>query len=182
MKRNAFAGLVFAGVIHSAVAAVAEPAGISDALRAPPDEQPAFVLNAQGAQIYVCKARSDDPGVYGWVFVAPEATLLEKGEKVGHHGSGPIWESASDGSSVKGAVRQRQDGGAGNIPWLLLSGTPSGAGRFAGVTSIQRVATRGGTEPGTQCDAAMAGREAQVEYTADYFFYKRRDTSKPAGY
>jgi hypothetical protein len=76
---------------------------------------------------------------------------------------------------VKGAVRERQDGGAGNIPWLLLAGTPSeGVGRFAGVTSIQRVATRGGAEPTTPCDASKSGQEARVNYTADYYFYKRK--------
>jgi hypothetical protein len=72
-------------------------------------------------------------------------------------------------------VRERQDGGAGNIPWLLLAATPSGAdGRFAGVTSIQRVATRGGVEPSSGCDASKAGQEARVPYAADYYFYKRK--------
>ena len=45
---------------------------------------------------------------------------------------------------MKGAARRGQDGGAGNIPWLMLAGTPSGAGRFSGVTSIVRAATKGG--------------------------------------
>jgi hypothetical protein len=80
-----------------------------------------------------------------------------------------------DGSSVKGAVRERQDGGYGNIPLLLLGGTPAPKeGKFAGVTSIQRVATRGGTEPSTKCDASNVGKEMRVPYTADYYFYKRK--------
>ena len=118
---------------------------------------------------------SKDPNEYAWSFVAPEATLSEGGTTVGRHYAGPTWESSSDRSGVKGAVRERQDGGAGNIPWLLLSATSSGSeGRFAGVTSIQRVATKGGVEPTEPCDASKSGQEARVPYTADYYFYKRK--------
>src|SRR4249920_4190519 len=132
-------------------------------------EKAAFVLNAQGVQIYACKPSPKDPSAYAWTFVAPEATLLEGGEMVGRHYAGPTWESSSDRSSVKGSVRERQDGGAGNIPWLLLAATPAEVpGRFAGVTRIERVATHGGVEPAEGCDASNAGREARVPYTADY--------------
>jgi hypothetical protein len=175
MTRHAIPALAFATAIPCALAAIAEPASISTALRAPAGEQPEFVLNAQGVQIYACKPRADYPGTYGWAFVAPEATLLEGGKPVGQHGAGPTWKSSSDGSSVKAAARERQDGGAGNIPWLLLAATSSeGNGRFSGVTSVQRVATRGGAEPQTPCDASRAGEEARVQYTADYYFYKRK--------
>jgi hypothetical protein len=72
-------------------------------------------------------------------------------------------------------VRERQDGGAGNIPWLLLAATPSGSdGRFAKITSIQRVATQGGTEPAETCDASKVLQEKRVPYTADYYFYTRK--------
>lgn len=176
MNKHALPVLILTATVHlAAAAAVAEPAGISAALRAPAGEQPDFMLNARGVQVYVCKPRAADPYAYQWTFVAPEATLLEGDKIVGHHGAGPMWESVSDHSSVKGAARERQDGGAGNIPWLLLAGTSSeGAGRFAGVTSIQRVATRGGAEPTTPCEASMSGQEARVNYTADYYFYKQK--------
>jgi hypothetical protein len=157
------------------VAAMTEPSGISDKLRASGDEQVAFVLNAQGVQIYACKPSPKDPYAYAWSFVAPEATLAEGGATVGRHFAGPTWESSSDRSSVKAAVRERQDGGSGNIPWLLLGATPAGSdGKFANVTNIQRVATRGGVEPTEQCDAAKVGQEVRVPYTADYYFYKRK--------
>ena len=176
MNRHAFPALILTAAVHyAAAAALAEPPGISAALRAPAGEQPDFMLNARGVQIYVCKQHGTDVYDYQWAFVAPEATLLESGKIVGHHGAGPIWESVSDHSKVKGTVRERQDGGAGNIPWLLLAGTPSeGAGRFAGVTSIQRVATRGGAEPAAPCDMSRSGQEARVDYTADYYFYKQK--------
>lgn len=157
------------------LAAIGEPTGISPQLRPPADERPAFRLNAQGFQVYSCKQRANDPHSYAWSFVAPEATLLEAGASVGRHYAGPTWESTSDRSSVKGALRERQDGGAGNIPWLLMAATPAASeGRFAGITSIQRVATRGGVEPTEACDASRAGQEARVPYTADYYFYSRR--------
>jgi hypothetical protein len=156
-------------------AVAAEPAGVSDKLGPAADEKLAFVLNAQGMQIYACKPTAKDPNAYAWAFVAPEATLLEKGVTVGRHYAGPTWESSSDRSSVKGAVRERQDGGTGNIPWLLLAATPAEAdGMFAKVTSIQRLATRGGVEPTEVCNEANAGKEVRVPYTADYYFYKRK--------
>jgi len=155
-----------------AAAALAEPPGISPELR-PAGEQPAFVLKAAGVQIYTCKA-SPNGYEHKWTFVAPEATLTEGGAIVGRHGAGPTWESTSDRSSVKGAVKQKQDGGAGNIAWLWLAATPNGSdGKFAGVTSVLRVATKGGVEPSGGCDASHAGQEARVPYTADYYFYKR---------
>jgi hypothetical protein len=175
MNRHLLPMLTLAAAIPCAIAAVAEPAGISAALRAPDGEQADFVLQAQGVQIYACKPKTGDPYAYQWAFVAPEATLVEGGATIGRHGAGPTWESTSDRSSVKGAVRQRQDGGAGNIPWLLLAATSSeGTGKFAGVTSVQRVATKGGVEPVGGCDASKAEQEVRVPYTADYYFYKRK--------
>ena len=175
MNRQLFAVLALALAVPGALAAVAEPAGISAALRAPAGEEAAFVLQAQGVQIYACRPKADDSAAYQWAFVAPEAALTESGASIGTHGAGPTWESTSDRSGVKGAVKQRQDGGAGNIPWLLLAGSATeGSGKFAGVTSIQRVATKGGVEPAEACDASKVGQEARVPYTADYYFYKRR--------
>jgi len=159
----------------AANAPIAEPAGISNELRVSADEQLDFVLKAHGAQVYVCKMRDDDRKSYRWTFIAPQARLLEGGETVAYHGAGPVWESARDGSSVKGAVRAKQDAGTGNLPWLLLQATVTeGTGKFSRVSSIQRVATHGGTEPGATCDAQRSGQEAHVKYTADYYFYRRR--------
>jgi hypothetical protein len=153
--------------------AIPEPNGLSPAMRAPSGESAAFVLAAEGMQIYTCKPKAGDATAFQWTFVAPEATLRDGGRTVGHHGAGPVWESDSDRSSVKGSVVQKQDGGSGNIPWLLLKGAPSeGGGVFAGVTSIQRVNTKGGVEPSTGCDASHSGEESRVPYTADYYFYK----------
>jgi hypothetical protein len=175
MMRLAATVLMTIAGVPPVLAAVAEPPGISTALRPSADEQADFVLAAQGVQIYACRPKANEGNEFAWVFVAPEATLTEGGATVGRHFGGPTWEVSSDRSSVKGVLRQRQDGGAGNIPWLLLSGTPTeGQGRFAGVTSIQRVATKGGVEPTEACDSSKSGQEARVPYTADYYFYKRK--------
>ena len=157
-----------------ALAAIAEPTGVQEALRAPAGEQLDFMTQAAGVQVYTCKQKVDDAYAYAWTFVAPEAVLMEGGKNTGKHYAGPHWESLADGSKVKGAVKQRQDGGAGNIPWLLLAGTSEGTGKYAGVTSIQRVATKGGVEPKDGCDASKAGQELRVPYTADYYFYKKK--------
>ena len=57
---------------------------------------------------------------------------------------------------------------------LGLTTADAAEGKFAGVTSVQRVATRGGVEPAARCDASNAGKELRVPYTADYYFYKRK--------
>jgi len=55
------------------------------------------------------------------------------------------------------------------------SGTPAATpGKFANVTSIQRLATRGGVEPTVPCNESIVGNEARVPYTAEYYFYKRK--------
>lgn len=121
----------------------------------------------KGVQIYECRAGK-------WAFVAPEADLFDRaGKKIGTHYAGPHWEAA-DGSKILGAVKERADApAAGNIPWLLL-GTRSvgGEGAFSKVTSIQRVATRGGVAPVGNC--AQAGAQARVDYTADYYFFSAK--------
>ena len=170
MNRTGFAFLLLAFALPT-FAGVTSPAGISDALRPSADEEPAFVHNATGVQVYACKEKGAYQ--YGWTFVAPEASLAESGKAVGRHFAGPTWE-ASDGSSVKGTLRQKQDGGAGNIPWLNLAATSSGQGRFAGVTTVLRVATKGGVEPATGCDGSSVNSEARVPYTADYYFYRKK--------
>ncbi len=145
---------------------------IPPALHPPAGEVAAFVVHAEGVQVYMCKSTSVKE--YQWTFIGPEATLSENGVVIGKHGAGPVWQSVRDGSMVKGTVVAKADGGAGNIPWLLLSGTPAGSGKFGAVTSIQRVATQGGLEPPAEtCDENHASQEAKIPYAADYYFYSK---------
>jgi len=131
-----------------------------------------FHAYAVGVQIYVC--RETAPGVFEWVFKAPEAVLYDNDENiVGIHYGGPTWESNS-GSFVIGA---RVDGVTVDptaIPWLLLRNVNNGGpGVFAKTKFIQRINTVGGLAPApSTATAANVGEEVRIPYTADYFFYR----------
>lgn len=145
-------------------------AAIPAALQASPGERLLEVVAARGVQIYECRAKAGTPAGAEWAFVAPEAELLDaQGRVLGKHYAGPHWE-ALDGSRVKGSVKAKADAPqAGAIPWLLLATDSVGpAGRYADITSIQRVETVGGLAPAAGCSSADLGRQAKVPYTADY--------------
>jgi Protein of unknown function (DUF3455) len=151
-----------------------QPASIPESLRVPEGQPLLLRVAARGAQIYSCKAKAAEPAGFEWVLQAPEADLFDgRGAKVGRHYAGPTWESV-DGSRVVGEVMQRSPV-QGAIPWLLLRAKSNeGAGALAGVKYIQRVDTIGGVAPSAGCDAAHAGAEARVEYSANYDFYGAR--------
>jgi hypothetical protein len=173
MVRIAFALAALAAM--PAFSAIPEPSGLGRALRASADEEPAFVLSARGTNLFQCKARGDAPDAYAWYFVAPEATLYEGARVAGSHRAVGQFESDGDRTSVFGVIRATQPGGADNLPWVAMRAVPTGdSGMFAGVTTIQRVNTAGGVAPAEGCTAANAGNEARVNFTADYYFYKRR--------
>jgi len=128
---------------------------------------------ATGVQIYVCSRAPD--GKPQWTLKAPQAQLRdEQGALIGQHGAGPSWRHA-DGSEVTAKMAARIDSPDSNsIPWLLLSATAhSGSGRFAAVTSVQRIHTQGGQPPpAASCNLArQQGKEARIPYHADYYFY-----------
>ncbi|MEP6506292.1 MAG: DUF3455 domain-containing protein [Betaproteobacteria bacterium] len=146
---------------------------VPESLRAPAGESLLRTLQADGVQIYECRAKEADASAAEWVFVAPEARLVDdQGTLVGRHYAGPTWE-AGDGSKVVGTVRAKIDAPqAGTIPWLLLATRSTGKpGLFAKVSSIQRVATSGGAMPATGCDKAAVGQVARVPYKAEYAQY-----------
>ena len=135
-----------------------------------PNERHVERIAAAGVQVYECRAKPGAAGAFEWAFVAPEALLRDgNGAAVGRHYAGPHWE-APDGSRIVGSVKARADAPQANaIPWLLLATqSVGGAGRFAGVTSVQRINTVGGTAPARGCDAATVGTVERVPYTADY--------------
>lgn len=132
----------------------------------PGDAKLAFVSQAEGVQIYDCKAT-------GWVFRAPEAALYASGSgQVGTHDVGPTWEWNS-GGWIKGAVAARINSPDGAIPWLRLTVVDSdGPGVLSKVHTILRLDTVGGTAPTSGCGASTIGAEARVPYTANYYFYR----------
>lgn len=140
------------------------------------NETLAMILPARGVQIYECHPKKDTGAEYEWVFVAPEAELLDaRGNTIGRHGAGPYWQAA-DGSRFVGTLKQRADAPvAGAIPWLLLTAKSNGPdGSFSNVSSVQRVKTAGGLAPAAGCTRDSAGTTARVSYTADYYFFINR--------
>jgi hypothetical protein len=137
-----------------------------------------LVGHAVGVQIYSCGTTATG---YGWSFVAPRANLYDDGGKLlTTHFAGPTWE-ARDGSYVIGRVADRETVDATAIPWLLLEAASTGVGadgdRLAGTTYVQRIATVGGLAPAAgECRADTAGAIAEVPYTADYTFWKRKES------
>jgi hypothetical protein len=176
MKRTILltAMLALAGVSSVAQARPTSPA-VPSPIQVPDGHKVFLVGHAVGVQIYSCTATASG---FEWRFVAPRADLRgDNGKVVATHFAGPTWQ-ARDGSQVVG---QRVDGvtvDATAIPWLLLSApstTPGADGeRLTRTTYIQRTATTGGLPPAAAaCNAAMAGAQADVPYTAVYHFWKQ---------
>lgn len=167
-----FAGSSMVALLAGSLLAIAltelpSAAQTTEAIMAP-GETVLATLHAEGSQVYECR-----PGVSGtlmWQFREPVATLIENGVTVGRHYAGPTWELA-DGSTVVGKIIARASGnGPSDIPLLKLLVTSSqGSGRLNGITTIQRLNTKGGVADGV-CD--KAGASLSVPYSADYAFLK----------
>ena len=139
-------------------------------IQAPANEQLLLQVHAKGDQIYTCKG---DAGSLSWTLKAPDAQLFDKdGKPFGKHFAGPSWE-ANDGSRVMGkAAANAPSPDADSIPWLLVNiVNHEGTGVLSRATTIQRINTKGGKAPASGCDAAHAGAELRVPYSADYLFY-----------
>jgi hypothetical protein len=136
---------------------------------AAPGETVIATTHAQGAQIYECK--TDAAGKLVWQFREPIAALFVDGKTVGRHYAGPNWELA-DGSAVAGKVSGRAPGAtAKDIPLLKLEAiSHRGTGLLSGVTTIQRLNTKGGVAEGS-CESA--GAFLSVPYSADYVYLKK---------
>jgi hypothetical protein len=147
------------------------PAAAEDALL-PPPAGASLVLEvlADGVQIYACEAKGTG---FAWAFKAPEATLVDRQDRLaGRHFAGPTWQGV-DGSAVLGEVLAKADApDATAIPWLLLRAkSHAGSGVLSNVAYIRRAATRGGLAPSTGCDAGHAASEIRIPYAAVYQFY-----------
>ena len=150
------------------LAASSTQAQIPEAVAAP-NEAVVATVHAEGAQIYECKA--DPDGKLVWQFREPIATLLVDGKTVGRHFAGPSWELA-DGSAVTGKITGRAAGATPkDIPLLKLdAASHRGSGQLTGVTTIQRLNTKGG---GVEGPCGSAGAFLSVPYSADYTFLKK---------
>jgi hypothetical protein len=132
-------------------------------------------VHAEGAQIYVCKQKSQEspsqPRALTWQFREPIATLSSNGMSIGRHYAGPNWDYF-DGSGVKGQVVASAPGATENdLPWLKLDVVEHrGRGILSSVTAVQRINTKGGVALGA-CETA--GSSLIVPYSADYVFVRQ---------
>ena len=155
-------------LLSGSAASVAAETPVPAALAAP-GEAVVLSVQAEGAQVYECKAGADGKAM--WSFREPIATLLVDGKTIGRHYAGPNWEH-SDGSAVVGKVSASAPGATpSDIPWLKLDVTSRrGSGILADVTTVQRINTHGGKRDGA-CDAV--GSFVSVPYSADYVFLRK---------
>jgi hypothetical protein len=163
--RSAIAALLsIASAVVSASAQTPLPAAI-----AAPGEAVVLTVHAEGAQVYECKAGAD--GKLAYAFREPIATLFVDAKTVGRHYAGPTWEH-SDGSAVVAKAAGNAPGAtASDIPWLKLDVTAGrGNGVLSGVTTVQRINTKGGKLEGA-CDQAGSFRSAP--YSAEYVFLRK---------
>jgi hypothetical protein len=133
-----------------------------------------LVGHAVGVQIYGCAVTASGTA---WTLLAPRADLYgDNGRLIATHFAGPTWE-ASDGSRVVGKKEAGVTVDPTAIPWLKLSAASTTAGlegdRLVDTTFIQRLNTTGGLPPAASgCDTTTVGTQAEVSYTADYYFWR----------
>jgi hypothetical protein len=153
------------------------PPGVPTALAVPPGNEQFLVGHAKGVQIYTCDGTK-------WVLPSvPRADLVDdNGKLIVKHFAGPTWQSTADNSTVtaKAIAKDPDDqhfvsADAKDIQQLLLQATStSGGGVLGATTYIQRLNTKGGTQPPTaECKAQTAGKVKEVPYKADYYFWKK---------
>lgn len=145
---------------------------LPESLRTPPQEVLEDVLTAVGETFYNCRR---DGAQLSWVRKGSEATLVDQARRnVGTIVPGPRF-LAYDGSYVSGRVAAQEIVATDALPWELIvarrtSGTEKDTGRFAKVTSLQQVRTRGGLPPQTHC--TQQGISLLVPFSATYLVYR----------
>lgn len=144
------------------------------AVQVPAGHRVAMETVGVGRITYECREKAGMAGPFEWVFAGPEATLQDRsGRRLGRYFGPPATWALDDGSSLTGTQLAVAPAEPGSIPLQLVKANPvMGAGALAGVTHIQRVATKGGVAPALPCGAAEKGRREVVNYQADYIFWK----------
>jgi hypothetical protein len=164
-------------LLYGTVTGAAAEVTVPQAIRPPAGSVLKLQMQALGDQIYQCTL---DAGQYRWQLKAPDAVLFDaQGRETGRHFAGPSWRHR-DGSGIVGKVLHKLDvAPQTSIPWLLLEAIDNkGAGTFAGICYVNRVATQGGLPPETKCDGNHLGTEKRIPYRASYYFYAADTTLK----
>jgi hypothetical protein len=160
-----------------------------------------LVGHAVGTQNYVCKPTLN--GGFAFALFTPQATLFTDANKeiivhffspnpdeantdpnvVANFAIRATWQDSTDMSTVWAKLDQMSTEAPfvaeGAVAWLLLDvvGTrpgPTGGKTLTPAVRVQRLNTSGGLAPKTGCSSlGDVGKQAFVDYTADYFFYKK---------
>ena len=149
-------------------------ASLPDSVKVPAGHKVVMETVGAGDITYECRAKANMPGQFEWVFVGPDAKLMDRsGKQVGkYYGPPATWESM-DGSKITATQVAVAPNGTTNIPYQLVKANPAmGNGAMQGVTYVQRVDTKGGTAPMAACAANSMGQKQVVKYQADYIFYR----------
>ncbi len=177
MIRFAFAATAVAALAACAGAPMTKPydqAMLPAAVQVPSGNKVAMEAVGVGEITYECRAKANTAGEHEWVFVGPDARLIDRsGKQVGRYFGPPAtWEN-TDGSKITGAQVAVAPAMAGSIPYQLVKANPAmGTGAMTGTTYVQRVATQGGVAPSMPCAATNIGTKQIVKYQADYIFYR----------
>lgn len=149
-------------------------ASLPDAVKVPAGHRVAMETVGVGEITYECRAKAGMAGQFEWVFVGPDAKLMDRaGRQVGRYYGPPATWEAVDGSKFTGTQLAVAPAPAGNIPLQLVKANPAtGMGAMQAVTYVQRVATVGGVAPAMPCATGNAGSRQIVQYRADYILYK----------
>jgi hypothetical protein len=158
----------------AAMAAPFSQATLPAAVQVPTGHVVALETVGAGEITYECREKAAAMGQHEWVFVGPMASLRNRqGQAIGRYFGPPATWAANDGSALTGAQLAVAPAGEGNIPLQLVKANPAtGNGSMAGLSHIQRVATRGGVAPQAACSADSRGQRQVVPYQADYIFWK----------
>ena len=165
-------------VLIALFAFAVQPAFASDGPELPPQceviavpegHKLVFHTYAKGVQVYRWNSLT-----FAWDFDGPRASLFAEESfhgEVGNHFPGPNWQSKS-GSRVKAQAELGKlcQPDATAITWLRLKSIETtNTGIFKDITYIQRVNTTGGLRP---TDPGTFGEVREIEYTAEYYFYR----------
>jgi hypothetical protein len=149
-------------------------AALPEPVKVPAGNVVALETVGAGDITYECRAKAAMPGQFEWVFVGPDAKLMDRaGKQVGTYVGPPATWAHMDGSKVTATQVAIAPNGPDNIPHQLVKANPAmGMGAMQGVTYIQRTATRGGVAPSMACGASNMAQKQIVKYQADYIFYR----------
>ena len=147
-------------------------AALPEPVKVPAGNVVALETVGAGDITYECRAKAAMPGQFEWVFVGPDAKLMDRaGKQVGTYVGPPATWAHMDGSKVTATQVAVAPNGPDNIPHQLVKANPAmGMGAMQGVTYIQRTATRGGVAPSMACGASNMAQKQIAKDQADYNF------------